>query len=59
MVFTPEDLGTYMVDVKHGGKDVPGSAFPVDATPIADASKCRITGERFSSPLDSHTRFFS
>ncbi|KAL5013398.1 hypothetical protein ScPMuIL_007668 [Solemya velum] len=41
--YTPDDLGPYIVDIKFGGKEVPGSPFPVNVCPIGDASKCRIT----------------
>lgn len=44
MTYTPEDLGVYDVIVKYAGKDVPGAPFPVKATPVGDATKCRITG---------------
>ncbi|XP_076469743.1 LOW QUALITY PROTEIN: filamin-A-like [Babylonia areolata] len=43
VVYTPEDLGVYNVVVKYAGQDVPGVPFPVKATPIGDASKCKIT----------------
>lgn len=45
--YTPDDLGPYTVDIKFGGKEVPGSPFPVNACPVGDASKCRITGTVF------------
>lgn len=43
--YIPDDLGTYKIDVKFGGKKVPNAPFKVKAVPCGDASKCVITGK--------------
>lgn len=39
--FTPDEIGTYTINLKYGGKDVEGSPFKVEAVQCGEAKKCK------------------
>lgn len=45
VLFAPDDVGQYKVNVKYGGKPVPGSPFSIKTTPTGQAEKCKVTGK--------------
>jgi len=45
VTYTPDDVGTYNVAVKFGGKAVPNAPFKVTTQPTGDASRVKIAGE--------------
>lgn len=43
--FTPDEIGTYTVNLKYGGKEVEGSPFKVEAIQSGEAKKCKMAVE--------------
>ncbi|XP_013789840.1 filamin-A-like [Limulus polyphemus] len=41
--YTPDDVGTYKVNVKYGGHEVPNAPFTVNSYAVGHAEKCKIT----------------
>ena len=42
--YMPEEDGEYVITVKHGGENIPGSRFKVNVEPPTDPSKCVASG---------------
>lgn len=43
--FTPDEIGTYSVQIKYGGKEIDGSPFKVEAIQSGEAKKCKLPVE--------------
>ncbi|KAK9889074.1 hypothetical protein WA026_004346, partial [Henosepilachna vigintioctopunctata] len=41
--YTPDECGRYRIDAQYGGKDIPNTPIYVQAHPVGDAEKCKIT----------------
>nr|XP_022299044.1 filamin-A-like isoform X13 [Crassostrea virginica] len=55
--YVPDDLGTYEILIRFGGQVVPNTPLKVNAYPVGDATKCRITEglENTTVPVNKET----
>ncbi|XP_052680465.1 filamin-C-like isoform X8 [Crassostrea angulata] len=55
--YVPDDLGTYEILIRFGGQVVPNTPLKVNAYPVGDATKCRITDglENTTVPVNKET----
>lgn len=53
--YVPDDLGTYEILIRFGGQVVPNTPLKVNAYPVGDATKCRITGNFMLSYKPVHS----
>lgn len=45
VIYKPNDVGRYLINVNHGGIPVNNSPFSVKVEPTGDATKCQISGK--------------
>ena len=58
--YMPEEDGEYVITVKYGGENIPGSRFKVNVEPPTDPSKCIASGPGLESQgvrVDIPTKF--
>lgn len=61
VIYKPNDVGRYIINVNYGGTPVSNSPFNVKVEPSGDPTKCQITGRRClptSAALTDDVRLF-
>ena len=59
VTFVPEDLGTYSIVVKYGGKEISRTPYRVRSYQVVDASKCKFTGTALLLPLSGKEKIMT
>jgi len=49
VIYKPNDVGRYLINVNYGGIPVNNSPFSVKVEPTGDPTKCHISGNIFFS----------